>query len=169
MERESVSVSWRGGLFFWGWRWLWAERQWCLVIWPTIPFNPRTLMCPPLSTASLFRLFVSPLQTTFILATPRKCKTTWQWNYIPSCCSYRVTHMKAFKDLYIFFFIVMSGPGNTILTLSIWYLFVNAYETYIWWNKMHSWTTKVLKVLNVQLFSKLDTHVAEVDTHLTCT
>lgn len=56
--REGALVGRGAGVFFWGTRgWLWAERQRCLVIWPTIPFNPRTFDLPSAVICQL----ISPL------------------------------------------------------------------------------------------------------------
>lgn len=60
---------------FWGRGWLWAERQQCLVIWPTIPFNPRTLIWPPLSCAALFL----SCKWLFVFNTSSWCKTNHQF------------------------------------------------------------------------------------------
>lgn len=137
-------VCWMGVIFFWGWRWLWAERQWCLVIWPTIPFNPRTLMCPPLSTASLFCLFVSPLKRLSFLPPPENAKQRGnETKFLPVVTTEPQTGKQSKISLifychewswqYYILFIHMIFFCNCLLIHRIWN---------IWWNKMHSWTTK---------------------------
>lgn len=118
MEGKSDG-GWVGVIFFWGARgWLWAKMQQCLVIWPTIPFNPRTLICPPLSTASFFStsLFLS---CKWLLSSPPWDDAKLHGNkakFLPVVANYKATENKAFRNLLAF--IVIGYSSNTKFCLT---------------------------------------------------